>query len=181
MFFDFFKILISWVHRRVKGQKALQNDKKFCLSHSISQEPYIMWFYGANVWNGNISRCFFFNFEILIFWFVRGLKGQKISQNGRSFCQSHLIFQNHISYDLHLWYTCMYQRLISPGILKKIFFKFLIFGIIRGGRRGEGKRAKNDPKCQKNSVSLTPYLRNHTSYSCNFWYTCKMMNLQQIF
>ena len=92
---------------------------------------------------------FFFNFEILIFWFVRGLKGQKISQNGRSFCQSHLIFQNHISYDLHLWYTCMYQRLISPGILKKFFFKFLIFGIIRGGGGGRVKGQKMTQNAKK--------------------------------
>ena len=46
----------------------------------------------------------FFNFKILIFRFVRGLKGQKITQNDKSFCRSHFIFQNHISYDLHLWY-----------------------------------------------------------------------------
>ena len=27
----------------LKGQKTVHNDKKFCLSHSISQEPYIIW------------------------------------------------------------------------------------------------------------------------------------------
>ena len=27
----------------VKGQKIVQNDKKLCLSYSISQEPYIIW------------------------------------------------------------------------------------------------------------------------------------------
>ena len=37
IFFHFFKILIFWVFRRVKGQKIVQNDKKFCLSQSISQ------------------------------------------------------------------------------------------------------------------------------------------------
>ena len=41
-FFHFFKILIFWVVRVVKGKKMAQNDKKFCLSHSISQEPYIL-------------------------------------------------------------------------------------------------------------------------------------------
>ena len=39
----FFKILIFWVHSGVKGQKMVWNDKKLCLSHSISQEPYIIW------------------------------------------------------------------------------------------------------------------------------------------
>ena len=42
-FFHFFKILIFWAVRGVKGQKTAQNDKKFCLSHFISQEPYIRW------------------------------------------------------------------------------------------------------------------------------------------
>ena len=38
-FFYFFKILIFGVHRGVKGQKMVQNDKKLCLSCSISEEP----------------------------------------------------------------------------------------------------------------------------------------------
>ena len=41
MLFHFFKILIFLVVRGLKGQKLTQNDKKFCLSHSISQEPYL--------------------------------------------------------------------------------------------------------------------------------------------
>ena len=39
---SFFQILIFWVARGVKSQKLAQNEKKFCLSHSISQEPYII-------------------------------------------------------------------------------------------------------------------------------------------
>ena len=42
-FFIFFKILIFWVVRGVKGQKMVENDNKICLSHLISQEPYIIW------------------------------------------------------------------------------------------------------------------------------------------
>ena len=42
-FFDLFKIFIFWVVRGVKRQKKVQNDKKFCLLRSISQEPYIIW------------------------------------------------------------------------------------------------------------------------------------------
>ena len=42
-FFYFFKILILWVHSGLKGLKTVYNDKTFCLSHSISQEPYIIW------------------------------------------------------------------------------------------------------------------------------------------
>ena len=34
---------IFWVVRVLKGQRAVQNDKRICLLHSISQEPYIIW------------------------------------------------------------------------------------------------------------------------------------------
>ena len=37
VFFHFFKFLIFWVVRWVKGQKVAQNDKNFC----HTQEPYI--------------------------------------------------------------------------------------------------------------------------------------------
>ena len=44
VFFIFFKILILWIFRGVKGQKKVQNGKKLGLLHSISQEPCIIWF-----------------------------------------------------------------------------------------------------------------------------------------
>ena len=34
----------------LKGQKMAQNDKKFCLSHSQSQELYIIWLWYAWLW-----------------------------------------------------------------------------------------------------------------------------------
>ena len=37
VFFHFFKFLIFWVVRWVKGQKVAQNDKNFCHTH----KPYI--------------------------------------------------------------------------------------------------------------------------------------------
>ena len=37
-FFHFFKMLIFQVIREVKGQKMVQNDKIFCLCHSIFEE-----------------------------------------------------------------------------------------------------------------------------------------------
>ena len=43
VFVIFFQILIFRVVSGVKGQKLAQNDKNFCLSHSISQEAYIIW------------------------------------------------------------------------------------------------------------------------------------------
>ena len=44
VFFLFFKISIFWVVRGLKGQNMAQNDKKFCQSRFISQEPYIIWY-----------------------------------------------------------------------------------------------------------------------------------------
>ena len=79
-------------------------------------------------------------------------------------------------YDLHLWYTCMYKRIISPGIFF-IFFKILIFRIIR---MGEVKRKKWSKRTKK-ILCITLYIRNCTSYDCNFWCTCvKSRYLQQI-
>ena len=99
--------------------------------------------YGANVLN-DIARCFF-NFKILIFQLVKRLKGQKMAQNDKNSCLLHLIFQEPCIIYLHLWYTCIYKRIIYPGIF--FIFFLLIFGIIRG--RGCGKRVKSGPKWQK--------------------------------
>ena len=109
MFFHFFKILIFWVDRGVKGQKAFQNDKKFCLSHSISQGPYIIWLsFMVQMCKMVISSGVFFSFKILIFRFVSWLKGQKINQNDKSFCLSHFIFQNHIK-GQKMMENCLFQ------------------------------------------------------------------------
>ena len=82
VFFYFFQILIFQVVSQVKSEKLTQNDKKFCLSCSMSQEPYIIW--SSLV----IRKCkiiisigfsfifFFFFFLILIFWVARRVKGQ---------------------------------------------------------------------------------------------------------
>ena len=57
-FFHFFKIL---------------NNKRFCLSRSISQEPYIMWLpFMVRMCKMIISPGVFSYFKILIFWIVRG-------------------------------------------------------------------------------------------------------------
>ena len=94
-FFSFFlNILIFWVHRGVKGQKTFRNDKKLCLLCSISKERYIIWLsFMVQMWKMIISPGVFFYVKILIFQVVKGLKGQKMTQNVKKFCLSHLIFQ----------------------------------------------------------------------------------------
>ena len=98
------------------------------------------------------------------------------------FCLSHLIFQEPyiIWYDVHLWYTCIYKWIISPGIVF-IFFKILNFGIIEGeGGRGVGKGAKHCP-VTKNRLSHSISQELHIMY-CDFWYLCvKWWCIQQTF
>ena len=112
--------------------------------------------YGANVLN-DIARCFF-NFKILIFRLVKRLKGQKMAQSDKNSCLLHFIFQEPCIIYLHLWYTCIYKRIIYPGIFFIFFFWFL--GSLGGGGVVKGwKVAQNDKKlCLSHSVSQEPYI-----------------------
>ena len=121
IFSIFLKILIFWVYRGVKEQKMVRNDKKLCLSRSISQEPYIIWLsFVVQMCKMITSPGVFFNFKILVFQVVKGLKGQKMAQNIENFCLLRLTFQEPYIIWSSLWYTCMYKRIQSPGI----FFNF---------------------------------------------------------
>ena len=124
----------------VEGQKTVQNDKKLCLLHSISQEPFIIWLsFMVQMCKMIISPGVFFSFKVLIFGVVRGLKGHKKwpKMTKISVCCT-LYFRNHISYDLHLWCTCMYKRIISPGIFfVSLFSKFWFLGSLGGMVKGQ--------------------------------------------
>ena len=92
IFFQLFKILIFWVHIGIKEQKTVHNDKRVCLSHSISQEPHIIWLrFMVKMWKIIISLGVFFNVKILIFLVVKELNGEQIVQNCKNFCLLHLI------------------------------------------------------------------------------------------
>ena len=71
LFFCFIKILVSWVVvGGVKGQKIVQNDKKFCLPCSMSQESGIVWLsFSVHKCKTMISPQFF------KLWFFRLLVG----------------------------------------------------------------------------------------------------------
>ena len=87
-----------------------------------------------------------------------------------------LYFRNHRSYDVSLWYTCMYKRITSPGFLFffTFFFKILIFRIIKWEVVKWQKMAQNDKKfCLPHSVSQE---------LCIIWlwflvHKCKMMKV----
>ena len=140
MFFSFlkkFRFSGSVGDKRAKNTPEWQKIMSAALLISGTIHHMIV-IYGANVWNDNISRCFF-NFKILIFWVNRGLKGQKMAQNDKKFCLSHLMFQQPYiiwSYDLHLWYTCMYKMIISRHFL--FFSKFWFTGLLEAGGWGGG-------------------------------------------
>ena len=94
---------------------------------TISKEPYIIWSsFMVQMYKMIISPGVFFNFKILTFWFVWGLKGQKWPKMTKNFCLSHLIFQE--SHTIHLWYIYLYKNIISPGIFSFFFFKFWFSG-----------------------------------------------------
>ena len=135
-FFHFFKILIFGLLGGYKGKKWSRMTKN-CLLDSISQEPYIIWLlFMLQMCKMIISPGTFFNVKILIFYIVKELKEQKMAQMAKISVHCTLYFRNHISYGLHLWYTCMYKRIISPFIFLIFFLKILIFGTIRRGNTG---------------------------------------------
>ena len=49
VFFNFFKVLIFWVVRGVKGQKNSQNDKKMSVMLHISGTIHMIVIYGTQV------------------------------------------------------------------------------------------------------------------------------------
>ena len=94
--------------------------------------------------------------QIFIFWAVRGVKGQNMAKDDKkkSVCCSWYV-RNHISYDCHLWCTCVNDN-TSWSFFH--FFKISIFWIAIG-IKGQ-KIAQNDKK----SCLSCLYSRNHTSW-----------------
>ena len=128
-FFHFFNILIFQVVSGVKQQKLAQNDKKLCLSHSMSQEPYIIW--PSFV----VHKC-----EMIIspgtfifskFWFL-GLLGGSKGKNGPKWQKTLSVVpfilgtMHHTSFLVHM---C---KMTSPDAL--FIFSVFWFSRLLGGR-----------------------------------------------
>ena len=79
--FLFFSVCIFSVVREVKEQKMAQNDKKFCLFHSLSQELCLLWlWFLLNMYKIMISPaiCFIFqNSDFMVFFFLRRVRGKR--------------------------------------------------------------------------------------------------------
>ena len=138
----------------------VQNDKKFFLLCSISQEPYILWLsFIGQMCKMVISPGVFFKFKILIFRVVSGLKGQKLAQNDKKFCLSHSVSQE--PFIIWLWFLVhMYKMMILPAIFF-IFQNFDFWGFYGG------KSAKAVLKLPV-SVCFALCLRNCRSYHQDF-------------
>ena len=133
-----------------------QDEKKFCLLHLISQELFIIRFYGTiyhmllmvhlckmMIFQGLFP---FFKKKFKNLWDVKeresmieGVKGKKFVQNEKKFCLSRPIPQEpYITWFLLMVLMC--KMTIPPGV-------FLFFS--------------------KNFVCHAWYFRNYTSYDCH--------------
>ena len=141
-----------------KSKKMVQNDKKFCLSHFIAQESYIIWlsFMVQMCKMINLSWRFFQFFKIVIFQAVTVLKGQKMVQIDKKFCLSHLVSQESIMMQ-------MSKMIIYPGG----FFNFSKLWFFRSSGCCKGKKW---PEMTKNSVLL--HISETIHHIIGVWYTC---------
>ena len=103
--------------------------------------------FGTPVWNDDISRIFFYFFEIFIFLAVIGLKGQKIAQNEKE--QLHL--SRAISQEQYRLWSWFSVHLCKMMISARVFFICLIslfFGLL-----GSTKKI-----CLLQLISQEPYI-----------------------
>ena len=123
--------------------------------HHISVTVWHMiMIFGTLLSNGNICGCFSLFFFILFFWVVRGVKGQKITQNGKT-----LSVTVHISGIIH--HMLVLYGTLEWNDISWHFFHLFNFDVVRGVK-GQ-KIVWNDKKvCLWHSIS--PFLWNHTSY-----------------
>ena len=128
MFFQFIKIFSFWAVLGVKGQKTVQNDKKFCLSclylmDHVSYDCHLWYMCKMIISPGVFS--FFQNFDFF---------GCKRTKNGPKW-QKNLSVTRSISQEPYfIWFPFMVhmcKAIILPSCFS-IFFKILIFGLLGG-------------------------------------------------
>ena len=141
----------------------VQNDKKFCLSCSISQETYLIWL------SFMVHMCKFS--KIFIFQVVREVNRQKTVQNDKKFSLSRSISQEpYIMWLSFLVHLC--KIMISQGLFF-IFFEVFLFRAVRvvKGQKWQ-KMVQNDNKfCLLHLISQERYI-TWLSFMVNI---CKMI------
>ena len=134
-----------------------QDDKKFCLLHFVSREPYVIWLsfmllhlcYSCVKWHIQEFFSFFQSFD---FWDCYGGKRTKNSPKWQNSVCCTWYLRNNTSCNCHLWYTS-----IKWYLQVFLFFKILILGVV--WRVKGQKMAQNDKKlCPLHFKSQEPYM-----------------------
>ena len=117
--------------------------------------------------------CFFPFFKILIFWDVRGVKGQKRSKMTKNSIRHAPYLRNHTSYDCHLWYTC-----VKWQDLQALFSFFQNFDFLGCYGVKVQKMVQNGKKLwPSRSISQEPY----TKWLSFIVHMCKMIIFPEVF
>ena len=139
MFFSFFQNFdfLGWEGQRAKNHPKWQRTL-FVVPYISGAIYHMIFMYGTHVLKDNISRFFYFFFQISIFGVNSVVKGQKMAQNDKKFCLLHSISQE--AYTIWLWFLAhMYKIMICPAFF---FFFFLFKRGWGGGGGGVVKREK---------------------------------------
>ena len=138
MFFSFFQNFdfLGWEGQRAKSHPKWQRTL-FVVPYISGAIYHMIFMYGTHVLKDNISRFFYFFFQISIFGVNSVVKGQKMAQNDKKFCCT-LYLRKHTSYDCGFWHTCIKLWYVQH------FFSFFFFlrGVGGGGGGGVVKREK---------------------------------------
>ena len=103
-----FHFLGCWGGNRVKKMPRMKNN------NHILHTPYLKNSITYNHDFGDTGVKWWYLqvfFEIFIFWAVRGVKGQKITQMKNNYIQHAPYIRNSIACDHEFWYTCVKQYL----------------------------------------------------------------------
>ena len=118
-FFILFFNFNFWAVSGMKGQNIVQNEK-----NSVCHTPYLRnhTSYEFHLWYTCVMwylELFFSFFHVLIFWVVRGVKGQKIVQNDKNLCLS-----CSISYETYIIWLSFVAYKFKMIISCSLFFSF---------------------------------------------------------
>ena len=158
VFFIFVKFCVFWVLRGIKGQKTVQNDKKFCPSCSVSQEPYMIWL-SFKVYMCKMvisSGKFFISAKVCFFGVVKMQKGKKKSSpKWQKILSIALYISGTIPAMIVIYGTLVWNDNTSWQFSH--FWKILIIWVVRGVKWQ--KMFQNDKKFHLSySISQEPYM-----------------------
>ena len=120
-----------------------------------------------------ISPGFFLVFQNFIFW-IMWVKEQKLVQNEKKICLLRSIPEKPYA----IWLSFMLNNCKMTIFWSSFFFLFKILIFWVHNPRKEQRTVHNN----QNYVYHAPFLRKHTSYNYDFWYTfVKGLYMQQFF